>query len=92
MIFAHHSDIEEHVHPGPSAVDDVASPQPHKDYEHHEVAMVVVTDAVEHPGFGGQRSRNIHTKLLAYTHTHRAMWLRNWHKKISKKLPHLNYQ
>ena len=73
--FAHHLNIEQHIHPGPSAVDDVASPQPHEDYEHHEVAMVVVTDAVKHPGFGGQRSRNI--SIHTFMHTHRALWLRN---------------
>ena len=78
MIFADHSDIEEHVHPSPSTIDDVACPQPHEDYEHHEVAMVVVTDAVEHPGFGGQRSRN--TSIHTFMHTHRALWLRNWHE------------
>ena len=90
FIFADHSDIKEDVHPGPATVDNVASPQPHEDYEHHEVAMVVVTDAVKHPGFEGQRSRNIRTELLAYTQSNVAQKLLQ--KNFSKKLPHLNYQ
>ena len=32
---------------------DKGSPQPHVDDEEHEVAMVVVTNAVEHPGCCG---------------------------------------
>ena len=91
FIFADHSDIEEDIHPGPATVDNVASPQPHEDYEHHEVAMVVVTNAVKHPGFVGQRSRNM--QLLAYTYIIIQRCGSEILTKIfSKKLPHLNYQ
>ena len=88
FIFAYHSDIEEDVHPGPSTVDDVASPQPHEDYEHHEVAMVVVTNAVKHPGFGGTKVKeytyatlSIHTYIYSVVaqKLSRKIFLRNCH-------------
>ena len=49
---SHHLHIEQHKHPSPSTVDNVGHPKPHEHYEDHEVAMVVVTNAVEHPGYG----------------------------------------
>ena len=93
--FAHHSHVEQHEHPGPPTVDDVGRPQPHEHYEDHEVAMVVVTNAVEHPGFGGAKVKE-YSQLLVYTlsHRYRALWLRNWYKNSKKRATHntINYR
>lgn len=46
----HGGGIEQDQNSGPLSVDDKGCAQPHVDDEEHEVAMVVVSDAVEHPG------------------------------------------
>ena len=54
LACTHHSiyrsDVQQDKDAGPATVDDEASAQPHVYDEHHEVAVVVVTNAVEHPG------------------------------------------
>lgn len=48
---AYCSNIQKNEYSCPATVDDIACGHPHVDDEDHEVTMVVMADAVEHPGY-----------------------------------------
>ena len=55
------------VGPTPCAVDHKHDTQQHEEHKAHEVAMVVLANAVEHPGLMTGEAR---VKAQANTHTH----------------------
>ncbi len=57
-IETHWLDVENDIDTRPATVDHKNSTQPHKDDEHHEVTMIIVTYTVEHPRWAWVKEEN----------------------------------
>ena len=66
----HGGGVEEDQDSGPLCVDDKGCTQPHVDDEEHEIAMVVVSNAVEHPGCTGRHGYLCIVGIKWFAHTY----------------------